>query len=221
MSVSNDELDLAVLQEALDRYSDRIPHAELETLKQLIQSWKNQDDRAAQTLYNFVSNSEAIDEAYDHALLALRRQYNSQPRAKGLVLSMDYPTDPTGLVEVSDRLLGRLNEILQHPILQQQTSPTTFTQPILKALTKHPLRTQDLSFVINQPLAQTQSIVQTLWRSGYVDQLSAPLIYTLFPGLRSQTYRQQPVDSTTFLAITTKGYSQLYPLIQWARKDHA
>lgn len=116
MSVSNDELDLAVLQEALDRYSDRIPRTELETLTQLIQAWKNQDDRAAQTLYDFVSNSEAIDEAYDHALLALRRQYNTQPRAKGLVLSMDYPTDPTGLVDVADRLLGRLDTVLNPTI---------------------------------------------------------------------------------------------------------
>jgi hypothetical protein len=218
MSVSNDELDLAVLEEALDRYSDSIPHAELETLTQLIQSWKNQDDRAAQTLYDFVSQSDAIDEAYDHALLALRRQYSSQPRAKSLVLALDSPADISGLSDIADRLLGQLNALLKP---QTTTSSATFTQPILKALTKHPLRTQDLSFVINQPLEQTQSIVQTLWRSGYVDQLSAPLIYTLFPGLRSQAYRQQPIDSTTFLAITTKGYSHLYPLIQWAKKDHA
>ncbi len=120
MSVSNDKLDLEVLQHALDRYSDTIPRAELEQLVQLVQSWKNQDDRAAQSLYEFVSQSEAIDEAYDHALLALRRQYNSQPRAKGLILSLDYPTDPTGLGDVAERLLGRLNTVLHPTVLPVQ-----------------------------------------------------------------------------------------------------
>lgn len=122
---ANDELDLAVLQEALDRYSDTIPRAELETLKQLLQAWKNQEDQAAQTLYNFISQSEAIDEVYNHALLALRRQYISQPKAKGLILSMDYPADMTGLTEVADQLLDRLNSIL-NPI------PAT-VQPIARS----------------------------------------------------------------------------------------
>jgi hypothetical protein len=120
MSVFNDELDLAVLEEALDRYSDSIPRAELETLKQLIQSWKNQDDRAAQTLYDFVSQSDAIDEAYDHALLALRRQYSSQPKAKSLILTLDSPANITGLNDVADRLLQRLDVVLHPSILPIQ-----------------------------------------------------------------------------------------------------
>jgi hypothetical protein len=120
MSVFNDELDLGVLEEALDRYSDRIPRTELETLKQLIQAWKNQEDQAPQALYDFVSQSESIDQAYDHALLDLRRQYSSQPRAKSLVLTLDYPADVTRLDEVADRLLGRLQAVLTPPPLPVQ-----------------------------------------------------------------------------------------------------
>ena len=82
MSVFNDEIDLEVLEFALKHYAIRIPKSELQTLRTYIQEWKQEQPNATQILCHFVFESEAIDLAYDHALMDLRRQYQTQERAK-------------------------------------------------------------------------------------------------------------------------------------------
>ncbi len=102
---------------------------------------------------------------------------------------------------------------LHHPI-----TPTTAKETILKKLAHTPLRTQDLSYVLNQPLDRTQILVQQLWKAGYIDRLDTGLLPILLPSLRSATYRNQSIDPTLFLTVTTKGYSHLYPVFQWAKR---
>lgn len=100
-----------------------------------------------------------------------------------------------------------------HPI-----TPSIAKETILKKLAHTPLRTQDLSYVLNQPLDRTQILVQQLWKAGYIDRLDTGLLPILLPSLRSATYRNQSIDPTVFLTITTKGYSHLYPVFQWAKR---
>jgi hypothetical protein len=89
-----------------------------------------------------------------------------------------------------------------------------FTQKkILKTLEKAHLSAQELTHTVNQPAQQTQEILHRLWQKGYIDQLSTPLPYILFPGLRSPEYRNNFPPTDTLLTLTTKGYFHLYPLV--------
>jgi hypothetical protein len=101
---------------------------------------------------------------------------------------------------------------------EPEPEPSLSQRAILQALAKHPLRTQDLSYVISEPLHTTQSIVQKLWQQGYIDRLSAPLPYILLSSLRKPEYYQAPMPPDTFLSLTAKGYFHLYPLIQLNRR---
>lgn len=112
MSVFNDEIDLEVLELALKRYPDRIPKSDLQTLQTYIQAWKQEQPNAAQTLCRFVFESNAIDNAYDHALLDIRRQYQTQQRAKSAILTAQSPSALNGLGTIADELLQQINRLL-------------------------------------------------------------------------------------------------------------
>jgi hypothetical protein len=86
-------------------------------------------------------------------------------------------------------------------------------EKILKTLERSHLTVQELIYTINQPPQQTQEILHTLWQKGYIDELATPLPYILFPGLRSAQYRNHFPAMDTILALTTKGYFHLYPLV--------
>ncbi len=119
MSVFNNELDLEVLQHALDNYSSQIPWEEIDTLRQLIQNWKDQQPNAAQQICQFAAQSESIDRAYDHALLDLRRQYASQHRAKAAVLTPQSHGELNGFTQIADQLIASLETILNPPKSRQ------------------------------------------------------------------------------------------------------
>ena len=109
------------------------------------------------------------------------------------------------------------SEATKIPTLQPPI-PITAKETILKKLTHTPLRTQDLSYVLNQPLDRTQIIVQQLWKAGYIDRLDTGVLQILIPSLRSAAYRNQSIDPKLFLTVTSKGYSHLYPVFQWAKR---
>jgi hypothetical protein len=90
---------------------------------------------------------------------------------------------------------------------------------ILRVLEKSFLATEDLSYTIGQTKAATQKIVEDLWKKGYIDYLQSPILYIVFPGLRSRQYRQSSVDPTAFLTLTRRGYFHLYPLFKRLDKE--
>lgn len=105
------------------------------------------------------------------------------------------------------------------PLPAQPTiTPTIAKETILKKLAQTPLRTQDLSYVLNEPLDRTQTLVQQLWKAGYIDRLDSGLLPILLPNLRKAEYRNQSIDPKLFLTVTAKGYSHLYPVFQWAKR---
>ena len=160
-----------------------------------------------------MNESETLDRLYEKALTQLRLQDVHQERAKAYILT----AESNGSTFTSD-ISQFLNTIGQRLTQQQKQNLTTAKETILKKLTTTHLRTQDLSYVLNQPLDRTQTIIQQLWKTGYIDRLDSSILYILFPNLRPTTYRNQPPTPDIFLTLTTKGYFHLYPLIQWAKR---
>jgi hypothetical protein len=115
MSVFNDQIDLEVLKHALDHYASQIPREEIDRLLQLMHNWKQQQPNAAQQICQFAAQSEAIDRAYDHALLDMRRQYTSQHRAKGAILTPQTHGELNGFTQITDQLIASLQTILTPP----------------------------------------------------------------------------------------------------------
>ncbi len=225
-NLSKDQIDLAVLQDALEQFATDISGEELTQLLEAIRHWQNQAPGSAQQLCQLVQSSSSIDQAYGQALQQRKRNYSAQERAKSAVLVADSVGPLNGLGQIANALAKQVETLLtqmSESIASQSCGETTTHQiqtAILQALSQHPLRPQDLAYRLNQPLDQTKALVQSLWRKGYIDQLSAPMLYTVLPGLRDRQYRQQPVSSKLFLSLTSKGYFHLHPPIQWARRGN-
>jgi hypothetical protein len=81
---------------------------------------------------------------------------------------------------------------------------------ILKTLKRSMLTSNDLTYAIKQPPDQTVKAVNSLWQRGFIDDLSAPLLYVLLPALRSQKYRNIPPGADVYLALTVKAYFSSY-----------
>jgi hypothetical protein len=210
MSAFNDEIDLDVLQYALQNHADRIPATELQTLLHYLQAFQQQEPGAAEKLCQFTMQSEAIDLAYDLALTELRRQYQTQQRAKSLELSIGSPLTAE-INHTITQLATTIEQLLTH---RQQLSRTTAIEQILKTLEKSHLTPTDLTHLLTQPPQQTETILHGLWQQGYIDRLTAPFPYILFPSLRNPQYRATLPSPDAFLTLTAKGYFYLYPLIK-------
>jgi hypothetical protein len=214
MSVSNHKIDLTAVQYAIDHYIAEIP---TELQNQLLAAIDDCQSKSPGSLVNLIIDSETLDRLYEKALTEIRRQDIQQERAKNLSITADaqFPNLSNSLPQEIHQLLYSIAQRLtQH---QHQTL-TTAKETILKKLTTTPLRTQDLSYILNQPLDRTQTIVQQLWKSGYIDRLDSGFLPILIPSLRNPSYRHQSIDPNLFLTVTTKGYSYLYPIIQWAKR---
>lgn len=213
MSVSNYQIDLRAIEYAIDYYADDIP---FDLQNQLLSAIINCHNNP-RSLIRLMNESETLDRLYEKALTQLRLQDVHQERTKAYILT----AETNGYTSITSDISQFLNTIAQLLTQRQKQSFTTAKETILKKLSSTHLRTQDLSFVLNHPLDRTQTIIQQLWKTGYIDRLDSSILYILFPNLRPATYRNHPPTPDLFLTLTTKGYFHLYPLIQWAKRgDH-
>jgi hypothetical protein len=122
MSVFNDEIDLDVLQYALQHHADRIPKSDIQTLLHHFQALRDQEPGAAEQLCRFAMQSESIDLAYDLALTELRRQYQTQQRAKGAILTAQHQGQLNGNQQITDHLISQLETMLNPPSPRSRTT---------------------------------------------------------------------------------------------------
>jgi hypothetical protein len=214
MSVYIQEIDLNLLIYGLKQYADDISQESAEQLQTAIVAVQNHEPNSEQNLISLVSQDTSLDRLYAKSLKARTQGYITQERAKSLDLNLHQPLT-TELYNAVDQLARTIAQLLTQ---REKQYFTTAKETILKKLTTTHLRTQDLSYVLNQPLDRTQTIIQQLWKTGYIDRLDSSILYILFPNLRPETYRNHPPTPDLFLTLTTKGYFHLYPLIQWARR---
>jgi hypothetical protein len=212
MSVSHHKIDLTAVQHAIDFYIAEIP---IDLQNNILSAIANcHQAQSTAPLITLITDSETLDRLYEKALIEIRRQEVYQEKAKSITADTQFPNTITQ--EINQFLDSIARSLSQH---QHQTL-TTAKESILKKLTYAHLRTKDLSYAINQPLDRTQSIVQQLWKSGYIDRLDSGLLPILLPSLRDTAYRNQTIDPNLFLTITRKGYFHLYPIIQWAKRGN-
>lgn len=207
MSVYSNEIDLEVLKYALEHYADSLPEEVSLRLLHTLQSLQNQEPDAAQHLCNLVSQTEAIDRIYTQALTVQRQHYTAQERAKSFTLTADNTSHLNRLSPFVNDLTQTLTQFQRQ---KTATQVSQAQQSILRALETHSLTLKDLTYRTGLPLPTLQTVVQSLRQRGYVDLLSAPLLYWIFPRLKPKRDRQQSIAEDEFLSLTSTGYFHLH-----------
>lgn len=87
------------------------------------------------------------------------------------------------------------------------------TLAVLKALEKRPLPVKGLVYVVGLTMDQVWLIVQSLWQKGYIDRVTANIIYKIFPMLKDRQTSSQSIDDDTYLTLTAKGHFYLHPVV--------
>lgn len=87
------------------------------------------------------------------------------------------------------------------------------TIAVLKALEKRPLSVKSLVYVVGLTVDQIWPIVQSLWQKGYIDRVTANIIYKIFPMLKDRELSCQAIDAETYLTLTAKGHFYLHPVL--------
>jgi predicted DNA-binding ribbon-helix-helix protein len=219
MSVLSDELDLEVLRHAVEHHAAELSTDLAEKLLHSIKAIQHQDPHSVTDLVTEFRDNEQLDRIYTQSLKALRQNYSSQERAKSLVLSAHEPATQK-LAQEFQQVFNDVVINIEHALTKRQNLELNEAETrILKALVKYQLTTEDLAHTIGRSQSVTQKIVQTLWAKGYIDYLSAPITFILFPALRNRRYRQTQVPVDAFLTTTSKGYFHLYPILQRPRVE--
>jgi hypothetical protein len=182
-----------------------------------------QPQAAADQIRQLLDQSPDLKAIYDAEYDRLSQSYHTQERAKGFfdasALSLDtweefaFPIlQSDEPVEVARDLLKRIKSKHSPYITALQRTIAAVDQrsiAVLKAIEQRPISIEDLVYVVGLPHNQTSSIVQSLWKRGYVDRANSGVISMLFP----QRKKPQQLDQTIPFALTSTGYFFLHPII--------
>jgi DNA-binding MarR family transcriptional regulator len=214
MSVFSDQIDLAVLNHAVEQYAAELPEELSEALLEGLKAIERREPHAIVELAQQLQQTPALDRIYEKALQDLRQGYSAQERAKSLVLQANQPLAGE-LQQTVNHLVHTVVNTLEQAIEQKRSISLGSAQlQLLQALDRYPLSVTDLAHTVGLSPSVTHSLIQTLWTQGHIDYLSAALPYKILPFLRVQTYRSQSVSPERFLTLTSKGYFRLYPLFR-------
>jgi hypothetical protein len=208
-NILNDQLNLEVLCHGIDNYGDNLRTDTIEVLLEDLKAVQHQNPDAVTNLVEQFKQNESLDRLYERSLRDLRQVYRTQERAKSATLTVGSPLEG-GFTFVVD-LIAKLEELLNR---RNEIALNKAQMKILKSLDKSLLTIEYLAYTIGQSQETTQMIVEDLWKKGYIDYLQSPILYIIFPGLRSRQYRQASVDANAFLTLIRRGYFHLYPLFK-------
>jgi hypothetical protein len=210
MSTINEEIDLNLLIQGIEKFPSDLPQESAEFLRQAIANLHHQTPNSKRDLVLLVTSDPHLDQLCRKSLRSQMQGYNSQERAKSLDLSLHQPLS----AELTNAL-NRLTDLVNHLIHDRETKALSQAQTqILKTLEKSHLTPDDFIYTLTIPRSQTEHVLHQLWQKGYIDKLTASVAYILFPKLRSPQYRAHLPAPDTFLTLTAKGYFHLYPLLK-------
>jgi hypothetical protein len=183
---------------------------------------------AADQIRQLVDQHSDLKAIYDREYDCLSQSYHTQERAKGFsdvsALSLDrwegfaFPilqaNDP---VETARSLLKRLkSKHLSQPYITALNRTIAAVDQneiaVLKAIEQRPIAIEDLVYVVGLPFEQVSTIVQSLWKRGYVDRVNSGFLSMLFPKPKKQD-QPRTLDPKIPLALTSTGYFFLHPII--------
>lgn len=211
-----DSSRLAVLQPNPQQISDlatQNPHAAADQIRQLLDQHPD------------------LKAIYDIEYDRLSQSYQTQERAKGF-LSSPTPTATLTWEGFAFPILQSHDpiETARNLLKRTKSKQTTTAQPyiaslqrtiaaidqteiaVLKAIEQRPIPIEDLVYVVGLPINQVSSIVQNLWKRGYLDRANSSFISMLFPQLKKQR-PSQTLDPKMPLVLTSTGYFLLHPVI--------
>ncbi len=210
------------LLEALAQQQHPLPEELQQSLQRTAGQLTNAQPNAATRLRELIEQYPPLEQAYLTVLNTLDIQEQAQGRTKGLDLTLDefYKQSSENILikilqEPGDIRLFARKVIIS---IKEKSISTTQEIAVLKAIEKRPLAPRELSYAVSFPILITQSIVQHLWDKGEIDRTTGNLLYSIFPALRGKNYRNQELNSKTYLTLTVKGYFRLYPLITSSQK---
>jgi hypothetical protein len=216
-----EQLSLEAFQLALSRLEEPLPEALAQQVQYFSENWEANIGE----LRTLTEQFEPLKIQYQAARLELQSQ--SADRKQYIPNGFQTNSGGNGLRLSGDIIIGNIIQARSEsprsssdPSHPQDSSPNTLPsipfaqEKILKTLEKSHLTAQELIYTINQPPEYTEGILRKLWEKGYIDQLSTPLPYILFPSLRSSEYHNTFPSADTMLTLTTRGYFHLYPLIK-------
>jgi hypothetical protein len=92
-------------------------------------------------------------------------------------------------------------------------SNTAKTIAVLEALEKRPLTVTGLVYIVGLTLDQAWTIVQELWRQGYIERATSSIVSKVFPRLKDRQHSGQTLDAETYLTLTARGHFHLHPVV--------
>jgi hypothetical protein len=208
MSTINEEIDLDLLIQGIEKFPSDLPQESAESLRQAIANLHPQTPNSKRDLVLLVTSDPHLDQLCRKSLRTQMQGYASQERAKSLALNQPLSAE-------LNNALDRITDLLNHLISDRETKALSQAQTqILKTLEKSHLTPDDFIYTLTIPRSQTEHVLHQLWQKGYIDKLTASVAYILFPKLRSPQYRAHLPAPDTFLTLTAKGYFHLYPLLK-------
>ena len=187
-------------------------------------------DKAQTEILDYLNHDPQLKQQFDQVYDELEKQSHAQERTKSLtygagteswqqivilLLRADDLLDAARKVLKQSRAqfskLSADTQILLASLQSAIDKKEAQTKAVLTVLDDRLLTPQDLAFVIEKPLEETQAIVQFLWKAGYVDRPNSNFWSALFS--KRDRHSKPTIDENTYLTLTAKGYFFLHPLI--------
>jgi hypothetical protein len=87
------------------------------------------------------------------------------------------------------------------------------SKTVLQALESQPLPAKDLAVLVDLPHDRTWTIVQNLWKQGYVYPIHGHWLHLLFPEFAHRFLKSASPTPETYLTLTFKAQFALHPFV--------
>lgn len=180
-----------------------------------------------------VKRHTELQAQYEQMRDRLKLQQNAQERTKslnGVTANLsgsnsgsNFQTLLANVLVISDKrkLTPEVSKLAKQPEFQRFAqflkdailSLDEHSKTVLQALESQPFPTKDLAALVDLPYDRTWTIVQNLWKQGYLYPIQANWLHLIFPGFAHRFLKQAPLTPETYLTTTFKGQFALHPFV--------
>ena len=214
-----------------EQICDRQPEAAAEQIRELVehndclkQPYDITYDRIWDQ-YQTQERSKALDQTQEQSE-ALAAPVTSSLESKSSPLNLDDITLPiltaSDFLSAAKAMLKQIEHRLQRAPEEVRVYALSLQVSVVKAdeqaiallnkLDKRFRTPEDLATEANLPLEQTEAMVNSLWKQGYIEPVAGRMVYKIFPMLRTR-HSSEAIDSHTYFTLTAKGHFFLHPVV--------
>lgn len=234
---TTDERNLEACVLALSQWRGQLP-ADLRSKIQSAGRQISQNDSAVNDLRNLLKQHTALSSAYEDSRRELYQRYNTRPRSKsgaaaiqnGAVNSGNLIVDFASAILTADHFPSTAQKLVSQPSWQSQvnnasddvktffkalkdsvTKPDAVSVQLMKFLDKDVYTLKELAYRMELPEEQIKPSLESLWQDNYIYPVSKSILGNLLGPLNVFTKRKSSLDTSSYLALTAKGYFHLHP----------